>query len=74
MWTSLSFIAWIMLKFYDDDDSGMLLNKYGIAMYLILATPVASIAVTAPYALQPRGDVAEGVRGVRTDSEEKKIK
>jgi hypothetical protein len=73
IWTSLSFIAWIMLKCYDDD-SGMLLNKYGIAMYLMLATPVASIAVTAPYALQPRGDVAEGVRGVRTDSEEKKIK
>ena len=41
-------------------------------MYLMLATPVASIAVTAPYALQSRGDVPEGVRDVKTDSEEKK--
>ena len=37
-----------------------------MAMYLMLATPVASIAVTAPYALQPRGDAAV------PDSEEKK--
>lgn len=43
------------------------------AMYLMLATPVASIAVTAPYALQPRGDVAEELCGdVGTDNEEKK--
>jgi len=70
IWTSLSFIAWILLRpRYYDDDTGM--NKYGIAMYLMLSTPFASIAVTAPYALQPRGDVAEGVR---TGSEEKKIK
>ena len=57
----------------DDEDSGMLLKKYGMAMYLMLATPVASIAVTAPYALQPRGGVDEGVRGVKT-GEERKIK
>jgi len=49
-------------------------TRYGIAMYLILSTPVTSIAVTAPYALRPRGDVDKGVRGVGTDtdSEEKK--
>ena len=74
IWTSLSFITWILLRPRCYDDNSGMLNKYGIAMYLMLATPVASIAVTAPYALQPRGDVAEGVRGVRTGSEEKKIK
>ena len=78
IWTSLSFIAWILLMRprccdSDDEDSGMLLKKYGMAMYLMLATPVASIAVTAPYALQPRGGVDEGVRGVKT-GEERKIK
>lgn len=51
-----------------------MLNKYGIAMFLMLSAPVVSIAVTAPYALQPRGDVGEGVRDVRTDGEEKKNK
>ena len=69
IWTSLSFIVWILLR---PHGSGML-NKYyyGIAMYLMLATPVASIAVTAPYSLQPREEVQ---CDVRTDSEEKKIK
>lgn len=73
IWTSFSFIAWILLRprCYNDG-SGMLNEYYGIAMYLMLATPVASIAVTAPYALQPREDVGEGVRDVRTNSEEKK--
>ena len=68
------------LCWYDDnsDGSGMfkLLNKkyyFGTAIYLMLATPIASIAVTAPYALQPRGDVDEGVlRDVKIDNEEKK--
>jgi hypothetical protein len=68
IWTSLSFIVWILLK---PHDSGMLNKYYGIAIYLMLATPVASIAVTAPYALQPpMEDVGDGVRDVRTDSEE----
>jgi hypothetical protein len=75
IWTSLSFIAWILLlrpgplRYYNGG------YYYGIAMYLMLATPVASIAVTAPYALQPRGDVVEeGVLGdVRIDTEKKKI-
>ena len=72
IWTSLSFIAWILLlrpgpsRYYND-------RYYGIAMYLILATPVASIGVTAPYALQLRGDVAEGEQhDVGIDGEEKK--
>jgi hypothetical protein len=73
IWTSLSFIVWILLRPLSYDELGGL-NRYGKAVYLMLATPIASIAVTAPYALQPTGDVAEGVRGVRTDSEEKKIK
>jgi len=52
-----------------------MLNKFdGKVMYLMLVTPVASIAVTATYALESRGDVAEGERRNvnRTDSEEKK--
>jgi hypothetical protein len=69
IWTSLSFIAWILLRPRSSVNRD--LGIYGIAMYLMLATPVASIAVTAPYALQPRGDIAEGVRGVRTDNGEK---
>jgi len=68
IWTSLSFIVWILLR--PHGGSGMLNKYYGIAMYLMLATPVASIAVTAPYALQPREDVGEGVHGVGTDGEE----
>jgi hypothetical protein len=76
IWTSLSFIAWILLRPPRGYNDGLgMLNKYyyGIAMYLMLATPVASIAVTAPYALQSRGDVAEGERrDFGTDSEKKK--
>ena len=72
IWTSLSFIAWIFLRPPRCDGSRMLNKYYGMAMYLMLATPVASIAVTAPYALLSRGDAAEGERDIRTDSEEKK--
>ena len=71
IWTSLSFIVWILLRPRSSLNHDLGIYKYGIAMYLLLATPVASIAVTAPYALQPRGDVAEGVGSVKTDSEEK---
>jgi hypothetical protein len=68
IWTSLSFIAWILLRPRSSMNYDLGRNTYGIAMYLLLATPVASIAVTAPYALQPRGDAVEGV----PDNEEKK--
>lgn len=74
IWTSFSFIAWILLR-PRYDGSGML-NKFdGIVVYLMLATPVASIGVTATYALESRGDVAEGERRnvSRTDNEKKKI-
>ena len=70
IWTSLSFIVWILLLRPGRPRSS---SYYIVAMYLMLATPVASIAVTAPYALQPRGDVAEELCGdVGTDNEEKK--
>ena len=74
IWTSSSFIVWILLRsprFYDDGSGNK--KYYGIVMYLMLATPVASIGVTAPYALQPGRGVDEGiVRDDRTDNEEKK--
>jgi len=74
IWTSLSLIVWILLRprssVNDSSDAGT--DKHGLVTYLILSTPVASIAVTAPYALQPRGEVAEGIRGVGTDGGEKK--
>ncbi|KAF8816691.1 hypothetical protein BYT27DRAFT_7237833 [Phlegmacium glaucopus] len=75
IWTSFSFIVWILLRprsLVNDNSSDARTDKYGLLNYLILATPVASIAVTAPYALRPREDAAEGVRGGSTDDKEKK--
>ena len=69
IWTSLSFIVWILLR---PSSSTSETKKHETLMYLMLSTPVASIAVTAPYALRPREDVTEGVRGVRTDSKKKR--
>ena len=69
IWTSISFIVWILLR---PSSSTSETKKHETLIYLMLSTPVASIAVTAPYALRPRGDVTEGVRGVRTDSKKKR--
>lgn len=69
IWTSLSFIVWVLLK---PSSSASETKKHNILVYLMLSTPVASIAVTAPYALQPREDVIEGVRDVRIANKKKR--
>ncbi|KAF9533760.1 hypothetical protein CPB83DRAFT_782282 [Crepidotus variabilis] len=52
IWTSISFITWILLR---PASSGQPL-KYLSVPYLVAVTPLASVGVTAPYILQPRGD------------------
>ncbi len=55
VWTTISFTVWIAAR---PKRSGQP-SKYLSIPYLILASPLASIGVTAPYILQPRGEEAE---------------
>jgi hypothetical protein len=50
IWTTISFITWTFVVPKQRSESLSLFSK----AYLLGATPAASIAVTAPYVLQPR--------------------
>ncbi|KAF8968093.1 hypothetical protein BDZ97DRAFT_1655459 [Flammula alnicola] len=54
IWTSVSFIVWMLLRPREPSQPSKLLS----ASYLLLSTPVACIGVTAPYALLPRREPA----------------
>lgn len=51
IWTSVSFIVWTMIKPLDTTDAS---KRFSVS-YLLGATPFASIGVTAPYTLSPKG-------------------
>lgn len=50
VWTSVSFIVWTMVKPQDTTDA----SRWSSAAYLLGATPLASIGVTAPYSLSSK--------------------
>ncbi|TFK33760.1 hypothetical protein BDQ12DRAFT_657621 [Crucibulum laeve] len=54
VWTSLSFIAWVSTRPSDSTQA----SKVVEIPYLLLATPFASVGVTAPYILRPRGELS----------------
>lgn len=54
VWTTISFVAWISLRPAENSPVSKLLE----IPYLLLASPLASVGVTAPYILRPR-DAAE---------------
>lgn len=57
IWTSISFIAFITARPVQSlvSDSGLPDTNLSKSLpYLLLATPIASLGVTAPYVLQPR--------------------
>lgn len=55
VWTSISFAAWIATRPAHPSQS----SKYVTMPYLLFATPIASVAVTAPYVLQSKGNPSE---------------
>ncbi|KAF8167293.1 hypothetical protein B0H34DRAFT_9990 [Crassisporium funariophilum] len=57
IWTSVSFIAWMTARPVHPSEP----SRYISVGYLMLATPAASIGVTAPYILQPRGEDPQAV-------------
>ncbi|KAJ7621060.1 hypothetical protein FB45DRAFT_133838 [Roridomyces roridus] len=52
LWTSVSFVAWLVLQ--PEQDSKILTGAY-----LLLATPLVSVGVLAPHVLRPREEEAE---------------
>jgi len=57
IWTSISFVAFIIARPVQSlaSDSGLPDTNLSKSLpYLLLATPIASLGVTAPYVLQPR--------------------
>lgn len=57
VWTSISFVAWIATRPAHPTHS----SKYITMPYLLFATPIASVGVTAPYVLQSKGNPSEMV-------------
>jgi hypothetical protein len=55
VWTSISFAVWIATRPAHPSQS----SKYITIPYILLATPVASVGVTAPYVLQSKGNPSE---------------
>ncbi|KAF9475107.1 hypothetical protein BDN70DRAFT_884113 [Pholiota conissans] len=54
VWTTISFITWTFMAGKSGPDALGIFSK----LYLLCATPVASIGVTAPYVLQPKAKSA----------------
>ena len=55
VWTSISFTAWMATRPTHPSHS----SKYVATSYTLIATPIASVGVTAPYVLQSKGDLPE---------------
>jgi len=55
IWNSVSFIAFIIARPVGSDLGRSDMRVSRSVPFLLLATPVASLGVTAPYVLQPRG-------------------
>jgi len=55
VWTSISFAVWMATRPAHPSHP----SKYLTTSYLLIATPIASIGVTAPYILQTEGDPPE---------------
>lgn len=50
VWTTISFVVWVTTRPVEDSHSSKMLDL----PYLLLATPLASVGVTAPHVLRPR--------------------
>jgi hypothetical protein len=54
IWTTVSFVAWLLLR--PEQGKG---PRFLTAVYLLLAAPLVSVGVLAPHVLRPREDVDE---------------